>query len=433
MFIWRTQIRWFYSGLAAVLFCQAASFGQLNDDRKGSESDQLIQGLSSRTLFDLVDAHVEQQLDDNDLDQLIKCEIVLAAIQSKTEQATISTGEDREKAWQAIRLLVRNFQRDFPNHPQKILVSVQDSLADAAHGRLIQQEVAAEIQGQDAKATALDLLRQATSKFTKLERAIEKQLPSAPVDSKNGQLTRLQLTNLKNNVRYQLAVINLSKAELYESSERLNQMDALNQVLERLQSVLTQSNPDVPLWWNAQISRLHCLRLKKDWPSASKVLASLPETELSDELIQKLLTERVLLAVEHLAPNQWTELMKEYAEMNRPSPLLQLAILKMSMATATRADSEAEKKKWQAMATNLVGEVELIHGPYWGRRAEILLVGSVGATTDSPASESDLQILIRQGDSAFRKQNYADARKAFSKALTFASQSSNGKQSLSLA
>ena len=425
---------WFCVCVLALVVCVSReSSAQDESERDYQDSVKLIRGLSARTQFDLVDVLIRQNLADPKLSSNAKCEIVLAAIQSKSEQATVSTGGSRDEAWQSIAVLAEHFHLAFPDHPKAILVDIQDALANVSRGRLIQQEIAAEIQPATAKQKALDVFRQATSMFSKIEKIIDKQIPLARPDSNDEKLTRQQWTNLKNNVRYQLAVINLSKAELYDSSERLNQIDALNQVLERLQSVLNQSNPDLPLWWNAQVSRLQCLRIKKDEELARKILGSLPDMKLSDDLMQKLLTERVLLAVVNQSPNQWTELMKEYSAVKQPSPLLQLAMLKMTMATAANSKTDVEKRKWQGAASNLVSQIELNHGPYWGRRAEVLLVGSVGETGNEPVAVSDYQILVRQGESAFRKQNYSDAVAAFKKALGFAANSGNRKQALSLA
>ncbi len=399
------------------------------------DSIKVIQGLRDRRLFDLAEIYTQQQLSSASLDVVDKASIVMEQIQTSVAKAIVATGDDRKSAWNEAHAAASYFATEYPEHPQAMLVQVQDALVYFSNGNLIQQEIAAEIAPPGTSGAALAQFRQATSAFNSIEREIEKQLPDVrnrtPVA---GELTAEELFNLKSNIRYRLATINLAKAQLYDASDRLNQLDALNQVLSRLDQVITQSNAEVPLWWKAQIARATCIRLKKDPVAFKRLISTLPRNEISADLQNDFLVQRILAAIDFQQNDQFAELLQAFAQAENPSAQLQLAGLQMIMFQAAQLP-DAQKKRKQADATNLVNVIESTHGPYWGRRAEVLLVGSVSATGNvgEATASSDLEILVRQGESAFRKKNFSDAAKAFDKALRFAAGGSDGEMALQLA
>ena len=396
---------------------------------------QVIQGLKNRRLFDLAELYTEQQLTSESISMIEKSAIVMEEIQTKVAQAIVTTGGQRQASWKQANGVLIRFSRQYPEHPQLLLVQVQDALVYYSHGNLIRQEIAAEIAKPEWKTQALQQFRNATEAFNGIEKEIEKQIPVVRSRTpKPGDITSEQLTNLKNNIRYRLATINLAKAQLYDSADQLNRIDALNQVLEKLEQVITQSGSDVPLWWQAQIARATCFRLKKDISAFTRLVRSLPEEELSVDLQNDLLKERILAAIEFNQRNQFDFLLSEFSESSQPDPELQLAALALLMYDASKNKGD-QKKQRQAQATLLVNLIETTQGPYWGRRAEVLLVGSVESSGNSvqPTASSDFEILVRQGESAFRKRNFEDAIKAFEKALGFVSNSNSGDQALQLA
>ena len=241
-------------------------------------------------------------------------------IRSKIVEAASLTGTQRRESWQRAHHLVDEFLRTDPQHPQKLLIDVQDALTYYSHGNLIAQEIAAEIQSTDARDIALQQFRSAKKHFAAIEAEIGRQLPLARSQTRSaGELTAEQLVNLKNNVRFQLARIDLARAEMYDAIDKLNRVDALQQVLARLDELTRQTNSDVPLWWQAQTARVHCLRLMERFDQALGVFKNLPDMELTDELKVGLLTQQVLLAAETGQIVQGASRNRDEATLNRSS------------------------------------------------------------------------------------------------------------------
>ena len=93
--------------------------------------------------------------------------------------------------------------------------------------------------------------------------------------------------------------------------------------------------------------------------------------------------------------------------------------------------------------------IERLHGGYWGRRAELVLINSIGmdggdansnpnsgnpATTGSPSmtASMELDMLVRVASDALRKKRYADALKAFDRAIATATSEGNSSMILTL-
>lgn len=415
------------------LFCHLLTpqiFAQQNEKPKVEAAVKVIRGLKDRRLFDLAKIFIDEQLNSETLDSIDKSSIVLEQIQVSVSQAISSIGAKRESAWSEAATIGNNYQRANPNHPRRLMIEVQDALIHYVHGNLIQQEIAAEIVDASLGKRALEQLRTATFKLSKIEKTIEQRIPGARSKaSRAGELTQQELVNLKNNVRYRLAAIDLAKAQLFAPDDQLNRIDALNQVLFRLEEVITQSNAELPLWWNAQSSKARCLRLMKKPGRFNQLIQSLPTKNINEQAIQDLLTERVQASIDFDWKKSWPSLEKAFMKIQNPNPLLQLSVLQMLMADAAGSD-ERNKQQRQSQATELVKAIESVHGPYWGRRAEILLVGAVQPSSGESVAASDFEILIRQGDNAVRKSNFADAIKAFSKAATFAIDADLAQQAL---
>ena len=419
---------WILVLLFGLLPCQIPA--QRTQKPKIKAAVQVIRGLKARRLFNLAMIFIDDQLNAEDLDSVDKSSIVLEQIQVFVSQAVFSTGKQRQAAWSKAASTGNNYMRANPGHPKLLLIEVQDALTHFAHGNLIQQEIAAEIVDSKQSNSALEQLRTATFKLSRIEKTIEQKIPGARRESTStGELTQQELVNLKNNVRYRLAAIDLAKAQLFASDDKLNRIDALNQVLFRLDEVITQSNVELPLWWDAHTSKAHCLRLMNKPGRFNQLIRSLPKKTINPQVFQALLTERVHAAVDFGWNQSWTVLGKEYVKIQNPNPLLQLAVLRMLMADATKSD-ESVKQQRLSQATELVKTIEQSQGPYWGRRAEILLVGAVKPEAGDSVVSSDFEILIRQGDNAFRKSNFVDAIKAFSKAADFAIDSGRAQSAL---
>ncbi len=431
-FVCVALLRVFLSGNLAAQPGSPLSVQNAEDSARIEETVQVMQGLRDRQLFDLAQRFAADQLASEEVQRIDRCTIVIEQIRNATAQAIHSTGDARRKAWATAEQLAAGFRREDPTHPRIMLVDAQLALMHLAQGSLIQQEIAAEISEAAQKNSALEQFRLATAKFRDVEKQIERLLPIQRSRTLNpGDLSSEELMNLKISVRYQLARVNLARAELLDAEDPLNRIDALNQVLARLDEVLAQSNPQLPLWWRAQLSRARCYRLMGRPNRAAEVFAGLPEMELTSDLVTERLTEQLLLAAES-STDEKDALLALAEPFDRPPAQLQLAALRLILALAT-SEGASKNNQWARRAAKLVDDIEANHGDYWGRRAEIMLVGSVPVPTETATvNNSDYAILVRQGDAAFRKQNYDDAVRAYGKAVAFAEATDDVKSTIAL-
>ena len=421
--------------LIVWLVVVATSFTTATGQTPSPDADQsirMIRGLKDRRLFDLADKYGLAQLESETIQRIDKASILNELIRAKVVQAASLTGTPRAETWSQAHALVDDFLKSDQQHPRKLLVQVQDALTFYSNGNLIAQEIAAEIQSTDKRANALQEFRRAKKLFGTVDSDINRQLPIARSKTPApGELNADELVNLQNNVRFQLARVDLARAEMFEVDDKLNRVDALQQVLARLDELSRQTNSDVPLWWQAQATRVHCLRLMNRYDQATSALKNLPDMELTDEINRMLLTQQILIAAE--TGKSSNDLLDSVKVLPRSDPQLSLAVLQWLMASAAQSQGAA-RKQFQQQAAQWVGRIENQHGAYWGRRAEILLVGSIEPAdpTTSNVAEGDFQILIRQADNAFRKGNFSDAGRAYDKAAGIAQASGNAKDTVYL-
>ena len=136
-------------------------------------------------------------------------------------------------------------------------------------------------------------------------------------------------------------------------------------MLSQLEQVVSNSNPDIPLWWDAQVSRASAFRLVGQQAAALELLRKLPANVPNPEVATKLLTEKIYASIQSNNEAAWDGLLTAVRVIKYPTPRLQLAELQLLMAKSTKA-AASDKADWQKWATDLVAEIENRHGPYWG-------------------------------------------------------------------
>ena len=213
-----------------------------SESRETQQTVKMIRGLRQRSLFDLADQFASLELESEQIPQLEKATVLNELIRTKVIQAASLTATQREEVWTRAHFLADDFLKKSPEHPRRLLVQIQDALTFFAQGNLIGQEIAAEIQPSEKRTEALQYFRNANKLFAAVDKEIENQLPLARSQSPTEEtLTTEQLVNLRNNVRYQMARVSLSRAEMYATNDKLNRIDALQQVYSRLDRLIRKN------------------------------------------------------------------------------------------------------------------------------------------------------------------------------------------------
>ena len=392
---------------------------------------RLVIGLRERRLFALAELHCRKLLARTDLTPTELASLTIELITTQTAKAILSTGTDRELAWQAAEQTAAQFLMEHPHHSRTVLVQVQSALGKLSQGQVIRQELAAEMVPASARETALEVLRQANSQLSEIQRGITKLIAeqrgrSLPIDD----LRVEELMALNNNVRFQLAITNVNRAQLYAADDRLNRVDALSNVLERLEEIQRETAAGQPLWWDSQVLQIECFRLLGQYPKAQGLADQLAATIDDNVIPTSLLEQQLLLTLNSGDAEAAAKAVQQTENTANRTPQLDLARLSVLMDLSNRSDT-AEKSQWLNRAAQVAREIETQHGGYWGRRAKLALISASGvdlavnsggrsATTGSSSAELDL--LIGLAEQAERNGRFDDAVKAYDRAAAAASQ-----------
>ena len=392
-------------------------------------------GLRQRRMFELAEQLCRDQLANPEISPTDEVALNLELIRTHVARAIVATGTTRDAAWQAANDIADEFLSMNGTHPRRILVEVQKALTHQTRGSLIAQEILADIQDASNRENALAELRKSVTQFRQIEKAVERMLPEQRSKSlTEHDLTPEQLLNLMRNVRYQQAKSNLIKAELFPPDDRLNRVDTLGQVLKRLKEVLNQTNPEEPLWWQAQLNRAKGMRLSGDASGAAVTLAQLPIEQLPKNLAAELIEQQIENLIASNRLQSAGSVLQQAAVIQPIPPRLHLAILRLYLAMASQSSDAQQQQRWQNEAARLTQTIEMAHGGYWGRRAELLLIGpatpQTTATTEPPAATGNLEITLRVGDQAMRKERFEDAVKAYQRGIQLAESQGNAKRAL---
>ena len=401
------------------------------------ETVQVVEGLRQRRLFELAKQLVRVELADPEINPTHQVQLQLALIRTLVAEAVATPLADRPALWQQVTQTIDDFRLANGDHPRQILIDVQQALAHQTRGNLLVQEIAAEMGGASEKDQALVELRNASRQIKQVLSEIDRLLPEQRGRRlEDHELSADQLLNLRRNMRFQEARTNLIKAQLYAADDPLNRLDTLNLVSSRIEEVLNQSNPDQALWWQAQINQIKCYTLLGNGEAADALLQQLPLKQLPASQASPLLEQKLEVAIASGQDEQMTRLLGEVQQADTSDPNLQLAILRLYLQLAKRAADAPARGKWQQAAAGLTRLIETTNGPYWGRRAELILIGPAGVAQSNtgdgndPGMSTEPAILIRMGDQAVRKNNLEDAALAYSKAADAAEQRGDGEQAL---
>lgn len=436
-----------YSLLALVCLSACLAFSNHNpvqaqrvsDIEQQRDDDQaLLEGLRRRQLFEVAQSFCYRQLENADLDPTTQSTLTIELMRTQITQAIRAEPAKREDAWKAIDKTLADFERAFPDHPRKFLVQVQVALSHIAHARLLRQEMDAEMAGDDAVPKALEQIRIARSQLTTLQRDIANAVPDQQARSLTiHELDSEQLLNLNHNLQFQLAECNLIRAQLYPASDRLNRIDALNTVGQRLNEVQRSTSERQPLWWKTKLAQIECARLLGDLNSARSLAKSLGAKKPPAAIGVLLLAQKSDLAIAMRDESYAQSVLKEFNETSTRTAELDLAIVRLAVTLASGATTDARKQEWISFAAELSQAMEQRYGDYWRRRADLLLITATGvaggskepgtmiasdpANSATPKSSSvELDLLIRLAEESARKNNLDDAIKAYDRASKLA-------------
>lgn len=392
-----------------------------------TEDQKFVDGLRSRQLFQLADKYIARRLADEKISATDEGNLIIELVRTRMAAAIHTDEASRAEAWNSAVAIGEDFVNN-RNHPRELVIRVQSELVRLSYGKYLAQQLAAGISGNNLRERAIDEISKARRGLERIDRQIAIALPQAGrgLDA----LTAAELRSLQKNVQFQIASCNLEAAKLFPKDDQINRVDALFQVLQRLEQVANQTNSQMPLWWSVQIDRIEAMRLQGRLDQVADEIKKLSTKEIlnSDQRKSDVLRLQIELSLD-LGRGDPVQLVSAARSIKQTSPELDLSVVRLMMQTGSAARQTEERDKWQQAASSMAKSVGRQHGPYWGRLAELVLIG--GDSGSTVASSTSLDILMGAGDEAWRKKNFEDAVKAFDKAMTQAE--SEGNQTVAMA
>ncbi len=373
---------------------------------------QTIRGLTQRRLFDLAGTYAEQRLNADGVSSRLQVDIVVALIESLSQAAYQSQDETAWELAQRTADKWRNIQS-----PRQILVSVQGVLIDQLRIEKIVREIQADAEQPQQRETAMSLVSKTVRRMEALQSEARSLLNRRPTPREEADwLSADELLSLRRNLQYQQARLQHYRADLFPANEESSRNDILTIVETQLNDVIQPIRADKPLWWQVQADRVAAARKLGNFRLAEQIVRSLPKASPDRSSKERVIGEwlRTLVRMNRLDDAQAIAGKDPFATS---TPEYDLARLQTFIVVSRKTSD----RTWQQRALQLTSDIERNHGGYWGRLANLAVVGT--ATSSANAGDaSSLGLLVRVADEAQRKQQWDAALKALDSAYANAVQ-----------
>ncbi|MHB8898977.1 MAG: tetratricopeptide repeat protein [Thermoguttaceae bacterium] len=430
--LWREQNRAGGVALGAMVLAAAVLLAgrSVADDSRDAEFQA---GLRARHLFQLAENYCTRRLEQEDYPEVGRSELAIELSVTLIDRALYAPTEEREEYWRRAWEVVDQFADRYPNHPRLLLVQTQGAIAQVTRGELGRQEAEVLADSQGRTEEARNLLRDSLRTLGELGAEVadalrERSMPGRQASETPGELTVFQLTNLQKQIQYQTARALRNQALCYpeDSPDRAN---ALTQAVELLGG-LARLDPKEPLTWPSRIDQIVCLRLLKDRAGAASQIEAAAALKPSGTSAERLISERIRLA---LAGGQLDAAIGEANQVRRLSiPELDFARLETALAAWRAAQASAQPgvaDQWQKAAVGLAEQISQAHGPYWSRRAQLLVASSLKS---SPGGGS-VEMWAHAAESAYLGGQFDEALTTYDEAATLARQQNDAERAFQYA
>ena len=396
------------------------------------EDERFLEGLRQRRLFELAEKYCIQRLAGTQLPPVVEGDLAVELIRTYALHAANSPPDQRQELWKLARSTAAEFPRQSPPHPRIILIRMQDALTLLAQGELARQEHEVGAVDEAAVESARKALRDAAKLLADLDKELSNEIPLRRRGSlKPEELTADELTSLQHNAIHQLARAYRNQALLYEPKSA-DQIAGLTQACEMLQKPLTVLGPEEPLAWQIRLDMALCQRLLGNLDGAREQVEQVNRDGVEPAVRLRARAEALRIELDAGDLRQAESLLKEERSLaGETSADYDFALLETRLALWRSAADVKDKltaNKHQEQAMDLAKFLQDMHGPYWGRRADQLLIrsqpGGAGAGTE---------ILSRAADSLYLKKEFDQAVAAYDQAATQARAGGNDAGAFELA
>lgn len=400
-----------------------------------------VAGLQSRRLFEIAETVCVRLLDDTRATPGDQIALAIDLVKIRTASARNASWDQRAAAWDRVHEIGDQFASEFPEHPSAILLRVQLAISHRQRAAFLDQELGARmVPASQLPATRQRRLSEARTARRAFEESLReiadlmsRQRTGSPLRSgspsdrrSDGVLSSERLLSLRSGVNYQLALSRMLIADSYSDSDgqQLSRISELREVQRDLETVQRGIDPNEPLWWQAEISRLQCLRKLRQFGESRQAIASLPKFGVPDDLVAPLLEERLWLAIESEDVDAMkAALSADFIEDDAGrTPALDIARLRAAIALS-RLTPPDQRATWTEAANAIQRRIDQIDGAYWGRMARLALVSEAeesSAIDNAPgkgSSNASVELLVRTARTSLAAGEVGDALAAFDAAI----------------
>lgn len=391
---------------------------------------QFLDGLRQRQLFKLAEKYCADRLAGLPSDHTARAELTNELIRTYAMHAANAKPGERDVLWKTARKAADDLIKQRPPHPRAIFVRLQDALTPLAQGELGRQEFEAGALAEDEVEPIRQALREATSLLAAIDKELTRDVPlRRRTPPRGGEPTGDELFALQQHVQQQLARAQRNRALLFAagSDDRLSQLIA---AVETLQKPLAQLAPDDPLLPAMQLDLAECQRLLGKLDQAGELAWSLDRDDVTPLLRLRARAEQIRVAVAQKDVANIERLLAEGRELEGQSlaeldfawfegflSLARSASDGQRLANPEKLLPAALAKRYQDQAATQAEFLEATYGPYWGRRADQLLVSALPRDAGSTANAD---LLSRKADSLYRKGEHDSALAAYDDAAAAA-------------
>ncbi len=420
----------------------AAMFGPLAHALAQETPDErFLEALRGRGMYDVAAAYAERRWRDPQVPDAQRVLLAVEAARTYTEQALVSAPGDREPLWRAAEKTLTESQLALAESPRLVLLQLQAGLTWLARGELGREE-APPGDGPELEA-AREALRNAASGLETTADRVGELLRETRLGRRTpqGALAEWELAGLERNIGYQSARVYRNQALCYppQSADRVN---SLSQALEKIRPVARLPVAD-RLVWRSRIEEAIALRLLGNLTAAQQAITGLAEAA-KDEPWAALVgrAEQIRLLIDAGQVDQAIQLADQFGRqppdpstdptMSAAAGELDLARLEATIAAAAAARQARNNTRAAELAKSAAQEVQTIqarHGPYWHRRAELLLARSVTGAVGS----SDVDALVAAAVGLYRGGQFNESIATYDRATSLAASAGDDNQVAELA
>ena len=278
--------------------------------------------------------------------------------------------------------------------------SYQLAISDLKLGELYRlEEITVAQNASEEEKRSFFLLDRARERLEALRKNVSDQMADRTISP----LKARELFTMRQQIDFQAAMVWRSLALGFERGSD-EQLDCLQRALQGLTPLTALSGTD-PILIQSRLEKAVCLRLLHELDAAGETLASiLQEEALSESQRVQATTEgiRLLLAQGKIDQAiQWGAV-----EPSAPHPYYDLARLEAYL-NEWKIISRSDEQKGQPLLNRVLEfskQIEQLHGPYWSRRAQMLVAESTKNETTG-----NFGVYVQLAEDAYHREQFEDA------------------------